>query len=282
MKIVPEESWLEIIEEVLKFKKILLIGATDCGKSTFAKYVLIYSLKKGLSLTFIDSDIGQSSIALPGTIGLKKIEKIEDINSFADILFFVGFTSPSISINKFLHAFSQAVQKANSFNIPVLIDTTGFVTEGGIALKIKKCEIFKPELVIAFQRQKEIEPILKEIKTQHIILKPSENVIVRDKIQRAHYREQRFQEYFKNAECYLFYSKLIENIDKNFLYHKSMLIGRVVGLYSESLCMGVGYIEDIDEKTVIIKTPSKEIEKIKKIVLGNFNIAEIAKNNYND
>ncbi len=267
-----EDSWKSTVEKILLSKRIMLLGAIDSGKSTFARYVLSCFIHEGLNVTFVDSDVGQSSIAVPGTIGIKRITKLEDINSFADRLFFFGSVTPSASISRFLKVFQEAIKTADSYNIPVVVDTTGFISGDGKFLKLKKIEIFKPDLVVGFQRTDEIEEILNEIQVSCIVFKPSIYVKPRNLEERDKYRKRKFQKYFHNSESYLFPINMLQTKDKGFVYQKEKYIGKIAGLFTDETCISIGLIEDIDEKTVEIKTPLSEIKTIRKILLSEITL----------
>jgi polynucleotide 5'-kinase involved in rRNA processing len=44
------------------------VGPTDSGKSTISKILIGYATRKGHSPTYVDLDIGQGSITIPGAI----------------------------------------------------------------------------------------------------------------------------------------------------------------------------------------------------------------------
>lgn len=273
LKIFPEKEWDAVVEKIKSVNKVLLIGAVDCGKSTFAKYIIKCFLEKNNELVFIDSDVGQSSIAVPGVIALKKFSSM-NLNLFADRLFFVGFTTPSVSLEKFINVFSDAVKTAESFKLPILVDTTGFVTGDGKYLKLRKIEILKPDLVVGFQRQNEIEHILKEITVSVFVLSPSKHVVQRSQEKRAEYRRAKFEQYFKNAESYIFPTRILveEKQNKALIYHPENYRGKIVGVCSENSCLAVGYIEEIDDETVVVKTPLQTIKKVKKIIISKISV----------
>ncbi|GAB6183350.1 Clp1/GlmU family protein [Thermodesulfovibrio hydrogeniphilus] len=270
-----EESWKKALDKILLAKRIILLGAIDSGKSTFAKYVLYNFIQRESQIAFVDSDVGQSSIAIPGTIGIKRIAKFEDINSFADRFFFFGGITPSVSIIRFLKVFEKAIKTAESFNLPILVDTTGFITGNGKLLKLKKIEILKPELVVGLQRTNEIEHILAEIQVPYILLQPSKNVKPRNPEERANYRKRKLQEYFSNSESYLLPVKMLQIHDKSFIYQNEKYIGRMAGLFSDDECISIGVVEEIDESNIVIRTPLHKIENIRKIVLGEITIPEL-------
>ncbi len=275
--IIFEESWQEAIERILKSNTTIIIGGIDCGKSTFARYLLkkLFDLRGDLIL--IDADIGQSSISLPGTIGLKKIATSYERDNFADEIFFVGYTTPSVSVGYFLEVFSAAVERAKSYNLPLIVDTDGFISDEGVNLKLRKIEILNPNLVIAFQKERELETIIRHINTETIILKPSSHVRVRDQNSRAEYRLKRFQFYFKNSESYMMPVKLIKDSEhlKNVVYNLDKFRGTLIGLMDEKQCIGLGLIEDIDSKTILIRTPISGIYRVKKILIGKIKLSEL-------
>jgi len=72
MEIHPEPEWEELFRELRKLKgTALLLGATDSGKSTLVKYLARRLVAETVKVSVIDSDVGQSSLGLPGTISMK-------------------------------------------------------------------------------------------------------------------------------------------------------------------------------------------------------------------
>jgi len=61
MEIPPPEQWFDILDPLEKEKGIaILLGATDTGKSTLAKFLISHLCQKGLRVALVDADIGQS------------------------------------------------------------------------------------------------------------------------------------------------------------------------------------------------------------------------------
>ncbi|MCS7215203.1 MAG: Clp1/GlmU family protein [Thermodesulfovibrio sp.] len=272
-EIIPEVEWYKALEIAKLSKRIIILGQIDTGKSTFAKY-LIQNIIKEQSVCFIDSDIGQSSIGLPTTIALKVYSKnyinknpSNGIVIDFDKLFFVGFTTPSISPELFLSEFAKASSFAQKLNMKTVVDTTGFVL-GEMAKKIKleKISILKPDLVIAFERKGELSHILNEIKIETIILTPSKNIVSRSPIKRAEYRMNKFKKYLTNVESYAVSRKLI---------HGTPIVasdGTIVGLFTEEECIALGVIESLDRENVFFSSPPINIKAIKKIKIGRVSL----------
>ena len=67
-----EPDWEVLLHKLLQNKgTALIIGATDSGKSTLAKYLVQKLVSQNINVCLIDSDVGQSSLGLPGTICMK-------------------------------------------------------------------------------------------------------------------------------------------------------------------------------------------------------------------
>ncbi len=63
MDIVPNLEWERLIEKLIKDKgTVLLLGATDSGKSTLAKYFIKRLVSENIRVSLVDSDVGQSSL----------------------------------------------------------------------------------------------------------------------------------------------------------------------------------------------------------------------------
>ena len=56
----------------------MVVGPTDVGKSSLCKLLLNYAVRMGRKPILVDLDVGQGSIAVPGSVG----ERIENWWSF--------------------------------------------------------------------------------------------------------------------------------------------------------------------------------------------------------
>lgn len=81
----------------------MVVGPTDVGKSTLCRILINYGVRMGRRPIFVDLDVGQGSISVPGTVGAMLIERpasIED-NGFiqqAPMVYFFGHKSPEANI----------------------------------------------------------------------------------------------------------------------------------------------------------------------------------------
>lgn len=208
MEIIAPKEWYALLDVLEKDKgSAILLGATDTGKSTLAKFFIFNLCQRGLKVALIDADIGQSFLGPPTTIGLAVFKSDPDwelILSPPEI-FFVGSVTPEGHFPIHLKGIKRMVDKAPSYGADVIIvDTTGFILgEAGKELKRRKIELLSPRFLIALQKSDEIEPILELHKENPLYklhrLPLSEQVRPRSMEERKNYRTNRFQDYFKNS-----------------------------------------------------------------------------------
>lgn len=78
--------------------RVIVVGPTDCGKSTLSRMLLSWAVKQGWKPTFVDLDIGQGSITIPGCIAATPIEMpidpVEGIPLEIPLVYFYGHTTP--------------------------------------------------------------------------------------------------------------------------------------------------------------------------------------------
>jgi len=66
--------------------KIIIVGPTDAGKSTLSRILLNYCSRRGYQPTFVDLDVGQGSISVPGAIAAAPLFRPLDVSSgFGDL-----------------------------------------------------------------------------------------------------------------------------------------------------------------------------------------------------
>lgn len=78
--------------------RVIVVGPTDSGKSTLSKMLLSWAAKQGWKPTFVDLDIGQGAITIPGCIAATPIEMpidpVEGIPLEIPLVYFYGHTTP--------------------------------------------------------------------------------------------------------------------------------------------------------------------------------------------
>lgn len=122
---VPAE-WQELNRKALS-GTVLLVGATDTGKSTLARWLLEQARSRGRTAAWLDGNLGQSSLGLPGTLNLVTVigESSAQLHRAA---FFVGSSSPRGHMLQVLTGLRRLRDEARSRGADsVFIDTSGLV-----------------------------------------------------------------------------------------------------------------------------------------------------------
>jgi polynucleotide 5'-hydroxyl-kinase GRC3/NOL9 len=149
---------------------VVAFGGLDSGKSSFCKMCAAVAVRLGKSVAYLDTDIGQTTVGPPTTIGLKYLSSPEDVEpeklARADALYFVGATSPQGHMLPMVVGATRLAEQARKAGTHlIVVDTTGFI--GGMSaqmLKFHKVEALRPDWVVGFQRGGELEPILGAIR----------------------------------------------------------------------------------------------------------------------
>lgn len=165
---------------VMPNQRVLVLGPSDAGKSTFCRYLTDYACTTSLKVAFVDADVGQSQIGPPTTIGMKLFEpspdgddpplpfgghrnstptnqensdteseqientkkcRSDELYHKADALYFVGALSPQRNLLPILTGTRLMVDAGlNAGADFTVIDTTGYVHDGA-AVALKQQKI---------------------------------------------------------------------------------------------------------------------------------------------
>lgn len=281
MEILPELEW-EGLLEVLKQQRgtTILIGATDSGKSTLAKYLAEELVRENIKVSVVDADVGQSTLGLPGTISMKVFSNEEDIENFRfEKMFFVGSTNPAKKVSTVINGSKDMVDFCRNKSDIIIVDTTGLISgEIGRALKIGKIRAIKPVHIIAVHRNDELEHILDLIEEVSIHrIRASSQARCRDKESRVHYRRKKFLDYFDVKETHDFF---LNQNDAEFFYNNKPVNPRegdfkkgiIIGLNHDADTMGLGRFVEINDGSVIFKSPIKSLKGINRVLFSDIEI----------
>ena len=281
MEILPELEWEGLLEKLKQQRgTAILIGATDSGKSTLAKYLVEKLIRENIKVSVVDADIGQSTLGLPGTISMRVFSDEKDIENFRfERMFFVGSTNPAKRISMVIDGSKRMVDFCKEKSEIIIVDTTGLISgEIGRALKIGKIRAIKPEHIIAVQRNDELEHILDLIEGISIHrIRTSSLAKGRDRENRAHYRKKKFLDYFDIKEISEF---LLNQNDVKFFYNSKPFNlregdfkkGTIIGLNHNADTMGLGAVVEIIDDSVIFKSPIKSLKGINRVLFGDMDI----------
>ena len=144
----------------------MFLGATDTGKSTLLRMAVNAARDRSLSVGLLDLDLGQGELGPPATISASYSTDRAPVRNVRDVpvleTYFVGSITPARHLLELCvgGAYLLASVRRKDPDI-ILIDTCGYVSgPAARTLKRRQIEALNPHLVVALQRNGEIEPIL--------------------------------------------------------------------------------------------------------------------------
>jgi polynucleotide 5'-hydroxyl-kinase GRC3/NOL9 len=255
---------------------VLVTGAPDTGKSTFARYLYRRLCGHHQRVAFIDGDVGQASLGPPTTMTLALGQSGDDSFPPTGRYFrtFVGNVSPRRHMLPLLVGAHRLVQKAEEESAGVIVfDTTGLVdpTHGGGELKRAKVELLRPSVIVGLQRRNELEhllvPLRRSRRTRVIDLPTSRAARRRDVATRQQCRSDRFQDYFAGAvPLEVAWQRLAVFPAPAFAPHHLVALED-----SEGFTLGLGIVvaSDPPTKTVTLLTPRTLLVNADAVRLGS-------------
>jgi polynucleotide 5'-hydroxyl-kinase GRC3/NOL9 len=267
------EAWHKLARNLFS-GTVLLVGATDTGKSTLARWLLEDARNRGRSAAWLDGDLGQSSLGIPGTLNIVT-EWAESSGVANRAAFFVGGNSPRGHMLPVLTGLCRLRDRARAQGVdPVFIDTSGLVAEesGGGALKEWEVEILAPTAVIALQRGRELEHLLgpwrRDPRLQLHILPVAAGVRRRSPEQRAERRRILFRRFFDGAGLLR-----IEKGQKPIYGLRNAEPGRLAGLIDrEGFLVGAGVVKRIAANGLELLSPCPSTGHVAVVRIGKLRI----------
>lgn len=241
------------------------LGGMDSGKTTFLKMVAEVAVRVGRKVAYLDTDVGQTTIGPPATIGMKYLEHEDDLKPEAlahpDAMYFVGSVTPQGHLLPIVVGASKMAEQARAYGADIiLVDTTGLIggTLGQI-LKYHKVEVLRPDLIVGFQRGEELEPILGALRrafplSVETLPVPAE-VRPTDADERMTHRQDRLRAAFEpvvhrwKVKMGIFIPNVPPDVDP------ALLDGMLVGLEDGTgHCVGLGILEYRDGHLLLQST----------------------------
>lgn len=197
--------------------RVMVTGPTDVGKSTLCRLLLNYAVRVRRSPIYVDLDVGQGSISIPGTIGALIVERPADIEEGflvnAPLVFHFGHKSPGDNLtlyDKLVARLSEVVslrcsnQQANISGI--VINTCGWIRGGGYKSLVRAAEAFEVDVIVVIDQERlyaELRSVMPHF-VRIVHLQKSGGVVERSKEVRAEARDNKIREYFYGIKNTLF------------------------------------------------------------------------------
>lgn len=191
------------------FPIILVTGHTDVGKSTICRFLLNYAVKSGRKPTFVDLDIGQSSLSITGTVGLLPVQEQSDIkgrfNEQELSVYYFGYISPGhnmflyeLLLQKVGESLQIRARRSDTKSSGAIVDTCGWTDGAGYKLIKKIIKILKVNMVLVISEKPLYYKLMQDVskETKVIFVKKITDASTRNKKVRKDSRNNCVHQYF--------------------------------------------------------------------------------------
>jgi polyribonucleotide 5'-hydroxyl-kinase len=154
---------------------VMIVGPTDCGKSTLCRILLNYSVRLGRTPVFVDLDCGQGCVSIPGSLGAVVVERPADVEDgfslVAPIVYHFGHTGPAGNVtlyNMIINTLSQSVKLKMESDSKVkysgvVINTCGWVKSHGYQAIIKAAQDFNVDLIAVLDQERLYNELVRDV-----------------------------------------------------------------------------------------------------------------------
>ncbi|XP_022657342.1 polyribonucleotide 5'-hydroxyl-kinase Clp1-like [Varroa jacobsoni] len=249
---------------------VMMVGPTDVGKSTLCKLLLNYAVRQGKRPMFVELDVGQGQISIPGTVGAILVERPSDIeegfSQQGPLVFHFGHISPGQNIelyNTLITRLAEVLQKRADVNKKVaqtgtIINTCGWVKQGGYKALLHAAVAFEVDVVLVMDQERLYNELVRDLpKFISVVLTPkSGGVVERTKRNRLEAREAAVKQYFYGLKTTLY----PHSFDVKFSDIKVFKIGAPA---LPDSCMPLGMkVDDNRTKLVEVQNPASLLHHI--------------------
>jgi len=266
-------SW-ELILPRLPQGTIMVLGASDSGKSTFARYLLRQLRDDEHRLGYLDCDVGQSTLGLPTTLNLAITPS--RTTEWEVCTYFVGDISPRAHMLPLVVGAYRLQRRARASEAStIIVDTTGLVdpAAGGVALKHALIELLEPAALVGLRLGAELEPILRpwhHCQRPQVFEVPAvPQAMTKRRESRIRHRHRRWLRYFGWAGPL--------KLSLPFLPHVAVFglerafRGQVLALRGEEgFTLGLGIIQTYERRAreLVLHTPLTDLEEVYSLQIG--------------
>lgn len=261
--------WQKVIDAIRNSRprRIMLVGATDTGKSTLATYISNVAVAEGLAVGIVDSDIGQGDIAPPACIGSCMVrEQVLDLRDLdADEYYFIGRITPAGVEDHIIRGVIHLINTLNATPDMVIVNTDGYVGQQGLRYKSRIAEVIDADLVVMLGDIDASRDIFKamvvRVDASSSIQKSRDERIARRIEQYRRFlagsREVRFRAKSKEfvmlcKKAILTYNNMV--VDDAIIIPNDMLGGMFVALAIMDRVMGFAILDKVEGSTVTMVT----------------------------
>ncbi|XP_017877260.1 protein CLP1 homolog isoform X1 [Ceratina calcarata] len=196
----------------------MVVGPSDVGKSTLCRLLLNYAVRMGRRPIFVDLDVGQGHIAIPGTVGALLVERpsnvVDGFSQQAPLVFHFGHKTPQANIalynllvTRLAEVCSDRLQANKKARMSgIVINTCGWVKGEGYKLLTHAAQAFEVDAILVLDQERLYNELVRDMPdfVRVVLLPKSGGVVERSQVQRTEARDQSVREYFYGSRTPLY------------------------------------------------------------------------------
>ncbi len=172
------------------FRRVLVLGAKDTGKSTFCRFLAETAAQSGRSTALLDTDVGQKLVGPPACVTMDDPQGLS--------LAFVGTTNPVLGWPRLVEGTRRLAQQTDADCL--IVNTSGLLTGPGRSLKAAKIDALRPDLLIAVGEGQSLDAIAHDASVLPSLCVPASREARRKTDgERRMARREAFRQYFSQS-----------------------------------------------------------------------------------
>ncbi|KAK8775594.1 hypothetical protein V5799_031062 [Amblyomma americanum] len=205
-------------EDDAKGPTVLVVGPTDVGKSSLCRILLNYAVRQGRRPIFVDLDVGQGHISIPGTIGALLVERPADVeegfSQQAPLVYHYGHNTPgtnatlyNVLVSRLAEVINQRAESNKKASVSgTIINTCGWVKGAGYKAITHAALAFEVDVVLVLDQERLYNELVRDMPgfVKVVFTPKSGGVVERSKSMRSEARDTRVREYFYGLKTPLY------------------------------------------------------------------------------
>lgn len=245
---------------------VMVVGPCDVGKSTLCRLLLNYAVRMGRRPIYVDLDVGQGHIALPGTVGALLVERpsnvVDGFSQQAPLVFHFGYKTPTsnavlynLLVTRLAEVCSDRLQANKKAKVSgIVINTCGWIKGGGYKMLTHAAQAFEVDTILVLDQERLYNELVRDMPefVKVVILPKSGGVVERSATQRIEARDQSVREYFYGSRTPLY----PHSFEIKWSEAKLFKIGAPI---LPSSCMPLGMKAEDNLKKLVAVTPGPSL-----------------------
>ncbi|PRP78662.1 pre-mRNA cleavage complex subunit [Planoprotostelium fungivorum] len=201
------------LNEKKRGPRVMMVGPTDAGKSTLSRILCNWAARRGSQTIFVDVDVGQGSITIPGMVAAQEMTQPTPIGRVEytasnPLSYFYGAVTPSENIPLYKNQVENLARDIDARcddnegavrSSGLIVNTCGWVEGPGYQLILHAIDTFKCDILLVIGHPQVYEDLNRTYGSRgvNVIQLPrSSGVSKRDQGYRRKARTEKIKHYF--------------------------------------------------------------------------------------